>query len=134
MRAAEARARQAAAFANPQLSLETEDFAGSGPYRHFTQAQTNPRTPTWGSHFQPGASDLISLAPGGRSVVKFRAVTATRWDLVNVGADTSFSEKAAEYRGALPTLRRQSFAARKSSIACRNTVTRWRPLRPMPIS
>ncbi|MEO6184866.1 MAG: TolC family protein [Steroidobacteraceae bacterium] len=40
VRAAEARARQAATWPNPQLSLETEDFAGNGPYRNFGQAQT----------------------------------------------------------------------------------------------
>ncbi|MEO6081451.1 MAG: TolC family protein [Steroidobacteraceae bacterium] len=40
VRAAEARAKQATAFPNPQLSLETEDFAGSGRYSNFSQAQT----------------------------------------------------------------------------------------------
>jgi cobalt-zinc-cadmium efflux system outer membrane protein len=40
LRAAQGRARQSAAIPNPQLGLEVEDFAGSAPYRGFSQAQT----------------------------------------------------------------------------------------------
>ncbi len=38
--AAEARARQANVGPNPQVSLEVEDFAGSGPFRGLDSTQT----------------------------------------------------------------------------------------------
>jgi cobalt-zinc-cadmium efflux system outer membrane protein len=38
--AAEARARQAGASPNPEISLEVENFAGTGPYRDTRSAET----------------------------------------------------------------------------------------------
>lgn len=69
--AAEARARQAGASPNPELSLEVENFAGTGPYRNVRSAET---TLALSQRFELGGKRgaRVAVASGERDVAWLR--------------------------------------------------------------
>ena len=90
--AAEARARQANVGPNPQVSLEVEDFAGSGPFRGLDSTQT---TLALSQQLEIGGqrSARRSVAASERDVVAL-ALLRERIDLVR-DVELAFAELAA---------------------------------------
>lgn len=109
--AAEARARQANVGPNPQVSLEVEDFAGSGPFRGLDSTQT---TLALSQQLEIGGqrSARRSVAASERDVVAL-ALLRERIDLVR-DVELAFAELAAATDQA--TLARDN-AVQASSLA-----------------
>lgn len=109
--AAEARTRQANVGPNPQVSLEVEDFAGSGPFRGLDSTET---TLALSQQLEIGGkrSARRSVAAGERDVVAL-ALLRERIDLVR-DVELAFAELAAATDQA--TLARDN-AAQASSLA-----------------
>ncbi len=107
IRASEGEQRQAGAWQNPQLTVEAENFAGSGSYKGYSDAETTV-----------GVSQLIELSgkPGRRADVAKEGISVSRISQ-NIETFALISDVKTAYSDAVAAQERLEMAQEQKNLA-----------------